>query len=126
MLIKRQEISPILTLINSLGNQKFDISTQYKLIKIRKYLEPELEIYQQQIQDNCSQFFELDSSGNPIINEQGGYKIQQDKITDCYKLMREINAVEVQIPDTYLSLDELKDINLTLNELGLLEVFVRN
>lgn len=47
MLIRRQEISPILELINSLGNQKFDISTQYKLIKIKKYLEPELEIYQQ-------------------------------------------------------------------------------
>ena len=38
MLIKRSQINEIIKLINKLKEKKFNISTQYKLIKIEKFI----------------------------------------------------------------------------------------
>ena len=49
MLIKRSQINEIIKLINKLKEKKFNISTQYKLIKIEKFILEEQEIFQEQI-----------------------------------------------------------------------------
>ena len=49
MLIKRSQINEIIKLINKLEEKKFNISTQYKLIKIEKSILEEQEIFQEQI-----------------------------------------------------------------------------
>lgn len=126
MLIKRSQINEIIKLINKLKEKKFNISTQYKLIKIEKSILDEQEIFQEQIQVNCSEFFERDENGNPLINDDGGYKIKKDKINECCALMNKMTSLQIQIPDIYFSLDELTELNLTLGELIPLEPFIKN
>lgn len=126
MLIKRSQINEIIKLINKLKEKKFNISTQYKLIKIEKFILEEQEIFQEQIQVNCSEFFERDENGNPLINDDGGYKIKKDKINECYTLMNRMTSLQIQIPDIYFSLDELTELDLTLGELVPLEPFIKN
>lgn len=126
MLIKRSQINEIVKLINKLKEKKFNISTQYKLIKIEKSILEEQEIFQEQIQVNCSEFFERDDNGNPLINDDGGYKIKKDKINECYSLMNKMTSLQIQIPDIYFSLDELTELDLTLGELMPLEPFIKN
>lgn len=126
MLIKRSQINEIIKLINKLKEKKFNISTQYKLIKIEKSILDEQEIFQEQIQVNCSEFFERDENGNPLINDDGGYKIKKDKINECYALMNKMTSLQIQIPDIYFSLDELTELDLTLGELMPLEPFIKN
>lgn len=126
MLIKRSQINEIIKLINKLKEKKFNISTQYKLIKIEKSILEEQEIFQEQIQVNCSEFFERDDNGNPLINDDGGYKIKKDKINECYSLMNKMTSLQIQIPDIYFSLDELTELDLTLGELMPLEPFIKN
>lgn len=126
MLIKRSQINEIIKLINKLKEKKFNISTQYKLIKIEKSILEEQEIFQEQIQVNCSEFFERDDNGNPLINDDGGYKIKKDKINECYRLMNKMTSLQIQIPDIYFSLDELTELDLTLGELMPLEPFIKN
>lgn len=125
MLIKRHELNRIDELINSLSKLKFDIHTQYKFMKIKKAIQIETEIYQEQIQLNCEDYFERDAEGLPIINEQGGFKIQPEKMGECYLLMNQMNSLLVQIPDIYFSLDELEPLELTLDELSVLEPFIK-
>ena len=126
MLIKRSQINEIIKLINKLKEKKFNISSQYKLIKIEKSILEEQEIFQEQIQVNCSEFFERDANGNPLINDDGGYKIKKDKINECYALMNKMTSLQIQIPDIYFSLDELTELDLTLGELMPLEPFIKN
>lgn len=126
MLIKRSQINEIIKLINKLKEKKFNISTQYKLIKIEKSILDEQEIFQEQIQVNCSEFFERDENGKPLINDDGGYKIKKDKINECYALMNKMTSLQIQIPDIYFSLDELTELDLTLGELMPLEPFIKN
>ena len=125
MLIKRDKIKQINSLINSLNKKKFNINTQYKFIKIKKAIEEEENIYQEQIKINCENFFEKDENGQPIINKNGGYKIKSDKLSECYSLMNQMNNLEVQIPDIYFSLDELEELNLSLEDLSNLESFIK-
>ena len=126
MLIKRDTIKDIENVIQLLSDKKFDIKTQYKSIKINKALKQEEEIYNEQIRLNCQDFFERDENGNPLVNEDGGYKIKKDRIQECYLMIDKMNNLEIQIPDIYFTLDELESLNLTLNELLILEKFIKN
>lgn len=126
MLIKRQLIRQINSIIELLEKKKFDIKTQYKIIKIKKAIQDEEQIYQEQLQLNCEQFFEKDSNNQPIINKDGAFKIKAEKMNECYLLMKQMNSLEVQIPDIYFTLDELQPLDLTLGELSVLEPFIKN
>ena len=124
MLIKRKQIYPIIELFNRLKNKNFDVETQYKLIKIIKQIQPEQEVFQEQLKLNCENYFERDENGNPIINEKGGYKIKDDKAKECYLILNKLEDISIQVPDIYFSLDELKPLNLTLEELESFEPFI--
>jgi hypothetical protein len=39
-------------------------------------------------------------------------------------VLLELDKMDVQVPDIYLSLDELNDLNLTFSELEVLEPFI--
>jgi hypothetical protein len=125
MLLKRDKALEVQKFFNLIKNKKFSIHTQYKLIKIKKALEEEQNIYQEQIKLNCSQYFETDEQGSPIINEQGGYKIKSNKMNECYLVLDEINKCEVQLPDIYFSLEELEELDLTFEELEVLNPFIK-
>lgn len=125
MLIKRKDIRGFEDFYEKISSKKFDINTQYKLIKIHKAIKDEEEIYQEQLQINCEPYFEKDELGNPIINEHGGYKIQQEKMAECYFLMTQMNNLDVQIPDIYFTLDELEKLELTLEEMEILLPFIK-
>lgn len=125
MLIKRTEIQNIENTIAFLAKRKFDIKTQYKFIKISKAIKAEQEIYQEQLQINCEPFFEKDKNGLPRINKDGGYKIKEDSLSECYLMMNRMNNLEVQLPDIYFSFDELEPLELTLEQLSYLEPFIK-
>ena len=59
------------------------------------------------------------------MNSEGGYKIKQDKISECYYVIDQLNSCEIQVPDIYFSIDELIELNLSLEQLEILEPFIR-
>ena len=124
MLLQRRYLTPALDTIAKLDNEVFNINTQYKLIKIKKKLLEEQEIYQEQL-DSLKAFFETDESGNYIMSNDGGYKIKSEFKELCFKKLEEINHLKVQVPDIYFSLEELEPFNLTLKNLESLEPFIR-
>lgn len=125
MLIKRKSLYPLLTLFERIKDKKFNIETQYKIIKIIKAVEPEQEILQEQIKSNCDEYFEKDGNNNPITNEQGGFKIKSNKATECYLIVNKLEDISIQIPDIYFSLEELSPLDLTLEEIKTLEPFIK-
>ena len=44
---------------------------------------------------------------------------------ECLQKVQEIQQQSIQIPDIYFTLEELKDLNLTLPELQVLEPFIK-
>lgn len=120
MKIKRFELNNIASVINSIGEKKGPIKTQYKFVKLKKIAEEEQKIQQDLIDENCMQFLEKDENGELVPHEQGGYKIQEDKIEDCNRVIGEIMETEIEINDITFTLDELEGLELSLNQIDVL------
>lgn len=124
MLIKRNNMGEVLKLIDSLNDKVFNINTQYKLIKIKKKLLEEQEIYDEQI-ESLKVFCKTDNNGNYLRADDGAFIIKPELEVECHKKLKEINELKVQVPDIYFSLEELEPFNLTLKNLESLEPFIR-
>lgn len=124
MLVHRSSIKNLLAVIEKNSNKTFDIQTQYKLIKLKRSLVPELEILNEQLQ-SLSQFFETDDEGNFIYSEDGGVKIKKESFEQFNQVLTSINNMEVTLPDVYFSLEELAPLELTLNEVELFDFCIK-
>ena len=124
MLVHRGSIKNLLAVIERNSNKTFDIQTQYKLIKLKRSLVPELEILNEQLQ-SLSQFFETDDEGNFIYSEDGGVKIKAENFEQFDQTLASINNMEITLPDVYFSLEELAPLELTLNEVELFDFCIK-
>ena len=125
MLIKRNKIDKIIEVIDKLRDKNFNISTQYKFIKIAKALENEQDILQEQIDSLIIEYGERDENEHLIQDESKGIKIKQEYLVECSQKIHDIYELDIQMPDIYFSFDELNSLNLTLRDLELLESFIK-
>lgn len=125
MTITRYQMLILKQLINRIKSQSFNIQTQYKFLKLNNVLKEEMEIYQTQMQ-SLTEFFERDENGNFVQLDATTIKIKPDKIEECNVKKCQIYQTEIQLPDFCFSLDELEPLNLTLEELEVLEKFIKD
>ncbi|MCD8210709.1 MAG: hypothetical protein LUC37_04100 [Prevotella sp.] len=125
MMIPRDQALQLQQFFPLLNDKKFDINTQYKLLKLKLAIEQEQKVYSEQILLNCDVYFEHDNNGNPIINNDGGYKIKPEVRSQCYKVIDQLNKCQVQLPDIQFTLDELQALDLTFGEFAPLVPFVK-
>ena len=125
MLYAHKNIQGLEELLEKLKKQSFSIETQYKFLKINKTLKEERDLFAEQSLYLLSNYAEKDENGQIITKDDGGIKIKEDKLKECASKVQEINNMEVQFPDIYFSLDELEPLGLTLEELELLDPFIK-
>ena len=124
MIIQRNTLPILSNIFSRISDTKFDINTQYKLLKIKKAIEEEEELYLTQL-DRLQEYCLRDENGNLIKNEDGGYAIDTEKAQECADIVKEINSIQIQIPDIQFSLDELEPLQLTFKELEVLDPFIK-
>lgn len=124
MIIQRNTLPILSNIFSRISDTKFDINTQYKLLKIKKAIEEEEELYLTQL-DRLQEYCLRDENGNLIKNEDGGYAIDTEKAQECADIVKEINSIQIQIPDIQFSLDELTPLQLTFKELEVLDPFIK-
>lgn len=124
MIIQRNTLPILSNIFSRISDTKFDINTQYKLLKIKKAIEEEEELYLTQL-DRLQEYCLRDENGNLIKNEDGGYAIDTEKAQECADIVKEINSIQIQIPDIQFSLDELAPLQLTFKELEVLDPFIK-
>lgn len=125
MLIKRNQISQILNIIENNKNKRFDINTQYKMLLIKKKIKEDLELVEEQYQILLNLYGEVNEKGEFVKTEDGGIKIKEGYQSECQKKIQEFNQLDVTIPDVYFTIEELESLNLTLFELEVLEPFIK-
>ena len=125
MLLSREEAFNTYQTILDIKNKKMNIQTQYKLIKIKKAIEKEKELYTEQLFSRCEDYFEKNENGEFLTNQDGGYKIKEDKIKECSFIISELNKLKVQLPDIYFSIEELEELKLSFEELENLMEFIK-
>lgn len=124
MTIKMKAIPALNDVIGSIANQKLSFKTSYKLMKLIKEVETEFEYYRENVMKILEEYGERDSNGN-LIQDDGGVKLQKDKIDLASKKIQELDEVEVQINSPLLTLDEMEDIEISLRELAVLDLIIK-
>lgn len=124
MIVPRNNLPILANIFQRISNAKFNIDTQYKLLKLKKAIAEEEEIYEQQL-EQLKEYCLRDENGNLVRNDEGGYAIDTSRASECEELVKQINAIQIQIPDIYFSLNELEQLDLTFNELEALDRFIK-
>lgn len=125
MIYSAQKLRDLTSLISKIKTKVFDVNTQYKFLKLLKLSKEEQEYVDEQLTFLLTTYAEKDSNGQFIMDQDGGIKIKSEYLTECASKINEINNRQVQFPDMYFSLDELSPLQLTLEELELLEPFIK-
>lgn len=124
MIVPRNNLPILANIFQRISNVKFNIDTQYKLLKLKKAIAEEEEIYEQQL-ERLKEYCLRDENGNFIRNEDGGLAVDTERIEECTAIVAEINNIQIQVPDLYFSLDELSPLELTFSELEALDPFIK-
>lgn len=126
MLIKRKDAVKIVTAARgTLKDKKFNLQTQYKILKLVKAIEEEDELMNQSVLKIANEYAAKDELGQVIQNEEGGIKIDENKKVELAAALNDLNTAELQLPDIYFSLEEFEGLELTLEELDAFMAFIK-
>lgn len=112
---------------NVVKDQKIPIKTAYKLSRLAKSIETEIQFYQEKLREIIQKHAILDENGQPVFTEEnGGVKLIEGHETECYTEMQELQDLDVEIPDITFTLDEFANVELTLDEMNNFMSFIQD
>lgn len=127
MKLSLQQVDQAYAACLKIKDEKLNIKTAYKLLKLANELEAELKNFEQFSKDLILKYCEKDSEGNPIINntEQG----ESVNILDENKILfqqeiNELNNTEIDIKDYQFNFEDFNCLSISISELNGLIPFI--
>lgn len=114
------------TFYETVKNQKLPLKISYKLARLSKAAENELEFYQTKFQEYLQLYALTDAEGNFVPTADGrGVRLIPGQERECQKAITELENLEIEIPDLYFSLDDFEEISLTPQEFEIILPFIQ-
>ena len=112
--------------INLFGNTNIPLKGAYKINKIKKNLEKEVDFYGTKMQEIIDKYAKKDENGELVFSEDGSQiQIQEEKIDECNQALEELQNLEVDIETYNLKIEDLGDnLECTPDDLGALMFFM--
>ena len=103
-------------------NDKLPVFIAYKLMKLLKGLEEDVNFYRTKMSEIIDEYAEKDPNGQALQSQNGGVIIQNGKVDECNAKIKELEEMPVEDNgDIKFALDELAPINFSINEMLSLE-----
>lgn len=122
--MKMYEILDFSKVYNSIKDEKISIKTAYKLNKLIKKIEEENNFYNIKFHEIIEQYAEKNDQGEYQYIDENSIKIKEGKEQECYKKISELQNLEIETPNITFSIEELGDINLTIDTVNMLMPFI--
>lgn len=122
--MKMYEILDFSKVYDSIKNEKMSIKTAYKLNKLIKKIEEENNFYNIKFHEIIEQYAEKNDQGEYQYIDENSIKIKEGKEQECYKKVSELQNLEIETPNITFSIEELGDINLTIDTVNMLMPFI--
>lgn len=122
--MKMYEILDFSKVYNSIKDEKMSIKTAYKLNKLIKKIEEENNFYNIKFHEIIEQYAEKNDQGEYQYIDENSIKIKEGKEQECYKKISELQNLEIETPNITFSIEELGDINLTIDTVNMLMPFI--
>lgn len=107
------------------SNDRVPISVAYKIMKIIKASEDDGSFYQQKIKEIIEEFGEKSPDGKFLYSQSGNVIIQNGKYDEFNNKVKELENTEVEKCEVMFALEELSPIEISANELMMLECYIR-
>lgn len=106
-------------------NDKLPVFIAYKLMKLLKGLEEDVNFYRTKMSEIIDEYAEKDPNGQALQSQNGGVIIQNGKVDECNAKIKELEEMPVEDNgDIKFALDELAPINFSINEMLPLECYI--
>ena len=125
MKMKMYEIRAFENFYKKIKEKKMPLRVAYKLNKLFQETQKSTVFYDENLNKIIEKFGERDEDGNFVPTKDGtGIKIQENKINECSVELEELSNLIIDLPETKFTLDELEDLDLTIDQIGLLMPFI--
>ena len=126
MQLRMEQVALIHNLYEQIKDQNMPIQTAYKMVQISNACAEHFHFFEDKMKQIIGTYSEKDSNGNPILlDDNKSIKIRSDSIEECQKQIFELSNLKVELPDKYFTLDELKDLKLSLDNMRVLMPFIK-
>lgn len=126
MFVQLQSIFNFFNFYETIKNQKLSMKTAYQLARLSKIIDTELQFYKEEMQKILQEFGEMDKNGNLIFTDDGkGIKLRPGIENECYKAIKELQEVEVELPDIKFNIEDFGEVKLSSIEIESIIPFIK-
>lgn len=112
-------------LIESLADEKIEVSLSYKFMKFIQASANEVMFYKKRRDEIIKQYALKDEKGEFLVDEtNGGIKFSPENKENIEKAFRELMETEVTVSDIKFHILELRGLQLSIRDLILLQDFI--
>ena len=109
---------------NFLSTQKFKSGTSFQLARLIKALNKEIVLFEDAREKLVEKFCEKDKFGQRIILDNGTVKVQEGKIEECNKELKDLLEVQIEINANKIREEELEEAQLSPSQVMMILEFV--
>lgn len=125
MQLKMQDILGFTSFYDTVKSQKLTMKTAYKLAQLARAIEDELKFYREKLQAIVTEYGLMDEEGRPVPTEDGnGVKLRPGTEAQCFSAMKELQDIEITLPDITFSINDFDGIELTVTDMGAMLPFM--
>ncbi len=125
MKLKLQQISQIKKVFEPMVRVKLPAKLAYKVYKFVREVESEENFFTEKIREIANEYGKKDADGKFMTDENEQLLIQEDKQEAFRNAMTELNGLEVDVPDTSFTVDELAPLPLSVLDMEILKDFIK-
>lgn len=116
-----EQIVQIYNLCNNIKTQVLPLKVAYKFAQLANSCDLQFHFFEQKMKEIINDYGEKDGEGNPILNEDGtSIKVKNGQTEICKNKIAELSALEIEIPDITFTLEELDNLQLTIDNVKIL------
>lgn len=125
MQLKMQDILGFTSFYNTVKGQKLSMKTAYRLAQLAKAIEGEVQFYNAKLREIVFEYGLIDEDGNPVPTADGnGIKLRPGTEETCFLAMKELQDIEVTLPDITFSINDFDGVELTVADMGAMLPFM--
>jgi hypothetical protein len=125
MQLKMQDILGFTTFYETVKVQKLTMKTAYRLAQLAKIVDGELQFYREKLHAIVQEFGEMDEEGKPAVTDDGnGIKLRPGTEDQCFNAMKELQELEVTLPDIKFHIEDFGNVELNMAEMTAILAFI--
>ena len=106
-------------------SQKLPFKTSYHLTLLSQEVQKHVDFYQEKFRELIMEYSKKDEEGNPVPLEDGqGVLLKEETVGEAYEKLAELRELDVELPDTKLSVDDFGNIELSPEEMVVIMPFI--